>query len=720
MQKANTVPKAILTSEKKRWLLVLVVGLLGALINTAPVPLLPEIKLILGNAAYAFIAMHLLPRYAVVTAVITVIPLYFLFGYSTYLLVFIFEAFFIATMRSRGWYILLADMVYWLCIGMPIVFLCFWIKTQEINSINMFTVFKHAFNGLWYTCLACFIMFILSQKFKLNWQHQSSANRTLRAKLMYSLVFVTIIALFSATLLVSNHFLKTSRDIIGKSLEDSSQNITLVIDAFIDKHARAVYLASDWLSSSDTIEYKQILDRVGERFPQINALYITNDNQKIKYTMTDYQDDIGKLIPSTVIPEYELIKVSEQEIAIKSSPVFSLDLDGAKKPVIALNTSFHSIKNNHHYDLQAILKLSKVEALSSSKIASLNVNTLLVDGNGKIIHASPDLDLTALETFEFKISKERSDILILKDDERYNFRVALTSNGWKVYSLVDYYKSTDTVKEEYLIVFIILFFTLIITAYFADQFGRRLTKPIHFIIEQLTKYNNKKMPSGISASLEVIHLYEEIMSNRDKLYEYQELLEEKVVERTKELNEANTKLEQLALFDSLTQVHNRRYLDDNFTIIQKTADRNTALMSLIMVDLDFFKKLNDQYGHLVGDNCLTEVAQLIKKGFDRASDIVVRFGGEEFVVVAPYITPASLAIKIEQLRKDIESYSLFDETGNEFHITASFGAVIADAAYSEDVLHWLKKADECLYEAKGAGRNCYRISDKVSRLNSEA
>jgi len=272
-------------------------------------------------------------------------------------------------------------------------------------------------------------------------------------------------------------------------------------------------------------------------------------------------------------------------------------------------------------------------------------------------------------------------------------------------------------NSYYLIIFIILFFTLIITAYFADQYGRRLTKPIRFIVKQLAKQQSKKMPSSISASSEVIHLYDEIMSNRNKLYLYQEQLEEKVVERTKELNEANKKLEKLALYDGLTQVHNRRYLDDNFALVQKSAERNTALMSLIMVDLDHFKKLNDNYGHLVGDNCLVKVAGILKGAFDRGSDMVVRFGGEEFVIVAPYITPAALATKLEELRKTIET-AIFHTGDNElFTVTASFGAVIADASFSDDVLKWVKKADECLYQAKDAGRNCYRITDAVARLN---
>lgn len=707
-------------SETKRMLLVVLIGVLGAVINIAPLTLLPETQLIFGNAAYVFIAMHLLPRYAVVTAMITVLPLYLYTGLNEYVLIFILEAALIAFMRSRGWYILLADMVFWLVVGLPITLIYLWAQSSPLSMIDVFTLLKHGFNGLWYTCVACFIIFIFNQKLRINWQHQVVIHRTLRAKLMFSLVFVTIIALFSATLLISNYFLKTSKDIVNKSLEDSSYQIELMTESYIDKHARALYLSNDWLSSQESDQYTYVLDRISERFPKFTSLYITEEgSNEIRYANSKEQNTIGQILPSTEIPEYELLSSLEHELAIKSSAIFVLSAD-KKLPVIALNTMYHSILDNQHYRLQGVLALSQIESLYSKSIGDLAVDIVLVDDMGSIIQASSRLGLHAFEKFEYSISEQENKLITLNEQAIYHYKVASLSNGWKVYSLVDYHQATNNVKEEYVIVFLILFFTLIATSYFAYEYGGRLTQPVDYIIKQLTKFNNrKKMPSNLAASIEVVHLYDEIMANRDKLYEYQDLLEEKVIERTKELNEANSKLEELALLDSLTQVNNRRYLDDNFTIIQKTAHRNLALMSLVMVDLDWFKKLNDQYGHLVGDNCLVQVAQLIKGSFDRASDIVVRFGGEEFVIVAPYITPAALKVKIEALRQCIADFTFNDETGQAFHITASFGAIIADASYSEDVLHWLQQADECLYEAKEAGRNCYRIRDKVSRVDNQ-
>ncbi|WP_448247663.1 diguanylate cyclase [Thalassotalea agariperforans] len=709
-------------NQAKPWLFAILMGLFGAAINSIPLPLLPEIQLILGNAAYVFVAMHLLPRYTLVTAFITLIPVYFIFGHPWGFLTFGLEAWFIATMRSKGWYVLIADMVYWLLIGMPLTCVIIWFQVVEFTSADLFTVFKQGFNGLWYTSIACFFMFIFNEKLKIYWHHQAPTHRTLRAKLMYSLVFVTTTALFGSTLLISNHFIQTSKNLVDKSLQDTSKNIAEFIDLYIEKNQQGLELGSAWLTQVGAQDYGNILTKITTVYPAFKALYLADERGEIQQAMLTTSAYENTLLPSALVASKFGI---EQQIGGQStSPAFKLDGSMAM-PMVALNTHFSvaTIDSNiqalkQDYVLEGVLDLNQLAKIASAELDNLSVSTVIVDQQQNIIFASPVLNLASLTPFSHQLLENTRYLqLSAEGNKRYVFKSAKTKNGWQVFSLIDQLASSNNVKNEYLSIFIILFFTLIITAYFADQYGRRLTKPLRFIVKQLAKQHSKKMPEAISASSEVIHLYNEIVSNRNKLYQYQEQLEEKVVERTKELNEANKKLEKLALYDGLTQVHNRRYLDDNFALIQKSAERNTALMSLIMVDLDHFKQLNDNYGHLVGDNCLVKVAEILKAAFDRGSDMVVRFGGEEFVIVAPYITPAALATKLEELRKAIEAVIFHTGENELFTVTASFGAVIADASFSGDVLKWVKKADECLYQAKDAGRNCYRITDQVARLN---
>ena len=124
-----------------------------------------------------------------------------------------------------------------------------------------------------------------------------------------------------------------------------------------------------------------------------------------------------------------------------------------------------------------------------------------------------------------------------------------------------------------------------------------------------------------------------------------------------------------------------------------------------MLDLDHFKKLNDEYGHLIGDNCLTYVGELMKCKFDRRSDIVARFGGEEFIIVVQHDEQNGVLKKLDELRLEIAHHCFPYDAHHFIGITISIGAIAANAALSENIGDWIKLADEQLYQAKDNGRN---------------
>ncbi|CAD5255759.1 GGDEF domain-containing protein [Alteromonas sp. 38] len=153
--------------------------------------------------------------------------------------------------------------------------------------------------------------------------------------------------------------------------------------------------------------------------------------------------------------------------------------------------------------------------------------------------------------------------------------------------------------------------------------------------------------------------------------------------------------------DPLTKVPNRRFLE---SVYFERAMKNPAdyfPLSIVVVDIDYFKKINDNYGHDVGDRVLVQVATLMKNAI-RATDVVSRTGGEEFLIIYPKTT-LSMAVKLaEKIRVEIENSPFIE--GDIFHsITASFG--VATALTDANINDTVKLADEHLYEAKGAGRN---------------
>ncbi|WP_324125588.1 sensor domain-containing diguanylate cyclase [Marinobacter sp. F4218] len=182
------------------------------------------------------------------------------------------------------------------------------------------------------------------------------------------------------------------------------------------------------------------------------------------------------------------------------------------------------------------------------------------------------------------------------------------------------------------------------------------------------------------------------------------LLEERVHARTRDLESLNEQLLELSATDALTGLKNRGYFDRTFQSAVVRAFRYQEQLSLLVLDIDHFKKFNDTYGHLVGDDCLKMVAQCVRQHVTRPQDLAARYGGEEFVVLLPD-TPVDGAIRVaERIRAEIEG-SAFRVSGEVLHLTVSAGVcsvspLKADA--TKDIFNW---ADEALYEAKGQGRN---------------
>jgi diguanylate cyclase (GGDEF)-like protein len=193
----------------------------------------------------------------------------------------------------------------------------------------------------------------------------------------------------------------------------------------------------------------------------------------------------------------------------------------------------------------------------------------------------------------------------------------------------------------------------------------------------------------------------------------------KALLRTKQAHDRIRKLqitlEQMVVSDPLTGLHNRRYLMDRMTQEMQRSDRHGEPLALAMIDLDAFKPINDQFGHVLGDKVLRAVGSAISKSV-RVSDIAARYGGDEFAVILPQ-TPAEGAMRVcERLLRNISEVILQDETGKTFRITASLGLAYYpadDVETPEDLVH---SADGALYGAKRSGKNRYTAARPVQPL----
>lgn len=205
--------------------------------------------------------------------------------------------------------------------------------------------------------------------------------------------------------------------------------------------------------------------------------------------------------------------------------------------------------------------------------------------------------------------------------------------------------------------------------------------------------------SGINDYVQQPFLNEELLARVNTLIRGQQLLRQSEAQQKR--------LAEIALVDQLSGLYNRHFLLEVIPTRMAQAKRQSHPICLIMIDIDFFKRVNDTHGHDVGDEIIKAVAGELKASC-REEDIVGRYGGEEFVMLLDHCDGKQAKIKAESIRKSIAALN-----PSGIAVSASFG-ISTMQANSDDFASMFKRADECVYKAKEAGRNCVVLADEQS------
>lgn len=277
--------------------------------------------------------------------------------------------------------------------------------------------------------------------------------------------------------------------------------------------------------------------------------------------------------------------------------------------------------------------------------------------------------------------------------KKYIYYIKKTSKDYLV-SFANLDNISQTYRKELrkstLLTFIISIILLPIVWYAASF----VVKPILFLSKESEKIgkrdfdNIKKVDSKIS---EIHQLSSSIYVMAESIKNHQRDLEYRVQERTKELKK-------LSITDKLTGAYNRIKIDESLETEAIRQNRYERPFGIILIDIDFFKEVNDTYGHQAGDRVLTQFVEILRKNV-RQSDIIGRWGGEEFIIICVEINLNNLVTLAQKLRREVEHFE-FDHVKKK---TASFGLTIYKKG--EKVERFIARADAALYKAKENGRN---------------
>ena len=238
---------------------------------------------------------------------------------------------------------------------------------------------------------------------------------------------------------------------------------------------------------------------------------------------------------------------------------------------------------------------------------------------------------------------------------------------------------------------------------------RDLQRPMREIADFVNRLNPGRLTTAIQLSRPARRTRDEIDLIIDGFQTLQEeirariaTLDAQVAERTQQLEAALAEVRALSVIDPLTGCYNRGHLEERLPPEISRAERYQRPLSVVFMDLDHFKRINDDYGHAIGDAVLRTASERLREELREQLDWAARYGGEEFVVILPETTETEAAAFAERVRQRIAQTSAH-HGGNELSVSASFG--VTQAQMNDDAASLLARADALLYRAKSEGRN---------------
>lgn len=457
------------------------------------------------------------------------------------------------------------------------------------------------------------------------------------------------------------------------------------INLRVDKNLISSYSAKDidrWL-----------LIKIDGKNSTKRELFFYDDN----LNQTDYKIEPNSYL-ATKRPWFIDAKNSKE--AIKTKPYTFSHIDSIGM------TYAKSIKNGKEV---VAIDLLIADYLNSFKNhVDINKTELYLFNSDKLILSSLSKNNNSFNDFILNISdlKEFENTQIVeKDNKKFLIRIIKIDNNKQdnYLALIAEYKNIlKPYNQEILWLLFVFIFTGLITIPLILYFSRVISKPIYSLARQSKKIEKQDFNiSKIDTSIQEISLLSSTFSNMSKsIYDYQTSLEEKILQRTKELYEKNEELERLSITDKLTGLYNRAKLDSVLNTEFEKAIRYNDIFSVIMMDIDFFKSVNDNFGHQIGDDVLKESAKILSSCI-RTSDTLGRWGGEEFLIICPnnkQEDAIKLANRINIAIKQ-HTFSTYPKKVTMSLGVASYCSIFKKA---EDIV---ASADIALYKAKQTGRD---------------
>ena len=467
---------------------------------------------------------------------------------------------------------------------------------------------------------------------------------------------------------------------------------------------------SEPAAETSRTELRTYLSYVLEHFPQYEALFLL--------------DPQGRNL-LWIGAELEVPAERRERAARVTAPTLGgIEWIGGRRIQLA-SVPVLNAKEQRVASLHALIEVGAVEQLLQVEDAGPNLELSIVASDGATLLAAPNVSRRHPYTRPLPAAAAAPEIEEYTDadgEQRVGSAVRFDRFGWTLVVEQPYDDAfapvVSTLREQLLLnLGIVLGFSLV-----AFQVARSIVRPILALSDaalRIATGETDVMVGGSPAADEIGVLTRAFNEMSSRLRRNQLALEEsrlevedanaRLIAQNNELQRVNEVFQQLSITDDLTRLHNHRFFHDHLPREMKRAARTGEPLALIVIDLDDFKRLNDRYGHAVGDAVLKQVA-VVMSGVVREMDLLARYGGEEFALLASQTTLEGAVALAEKLRLAIAHarFSVLNGDGPiEIEVTASLGV----AAFRGDEKAFFNDADRALYRAKSLGKDCVVVAN---------
>jgi diguanylate cyclase (GGDEF)-like protein len=721
-----------ISNGKKNLLFLILLGLVGALIDLLRIPFFYGSELILGPFVALMVASYQGVRAALFVSLISTVPIAIAWGSPWASFIFGLEAVFVALFYNRVWKNLLVSVfIFWVFIGIPLKWIYMKQYSIVIDSHILTFALKHLLNSIVYAHLAVLVT-ANERVARILHSNKYFKPLSLKKKLAHqlSIIFVTaglVFGLFNLYKQTEDIYQDevTQKDLLHSQINGELNSVIISRVSGINELVHTFSYV--W---SDDIKRSELLEKAYSRMSDYATMILANDKAEI----INFHSETSKLKLDPLNP----LLISDREYfkeAIDSKkPYVSSGFQGRGlgKDLIAVISSGipHQNEDRNIGIIQGSMILGEFEKLKNLFNYSSTYRGILVDQNNRVLFSSKSLGIDELSELELEVkindsNKQKvSQLKInseIREDELYYFRESSFAWGWKLITL-----QNDTILaskiEKLLLVYSVVLLLMallseagaaIISSFWTRQLTNLTTEIDDFGLENNSVSNHKNL-NDLPEELAV--LYEAIEKSKKHVNTVNSNLKGMIDSKTKELQIANTQLKIIAYQDYLTQLKNRRFFNKCLHEIWMLRKENKQLLSLMIIDIDYFKKVNDNWGHPTGDEVLKQVADYLKSLKNDSLYCLSRIGGEEFGIICLEPSHTDSVKLAESIQIGISNKKILIKENyldSEISITVSIGVASINAS-NDTHTNLYKFADKALYNAKEAGRNCVRSINKYN------